>query len=997
MGSRPRWIGAAVMATAIVGAGLMASFGGACGDPPPGRTYYERVIEPILVQRCAGNTSGCHATNDDDPYQFAAGNLDVTSFERVQKRRDLLAPFGAYQYPLLLVKAVWQGELPLRYEGESRELEVLHTGGALLEVNSDAFLTLLTWLDNGATENGLPPPTPAQVGGGPCSTSIPAGFDPAPYVANPNFASFVATVQPVIEGCAAGNCHGAPQSDFYVTCGDDEPQRAFNFSQAWSFVSTPVDDSQILRVPLAVSAGGGPHSGGDQFASTTAANYTAIRTWAEAVGRLEFGVGEPAKEFFADHVQPALLVRGCAFQACHSPSATNDFKFRSGTRGFYSAVATQRNYDLLREEFMALEYPDARRGRAVAKTTSPTTGGIAHRGGSILETPGAGFADPATCPQPIDPATATPFCLVQHWLDLERAELLADDMVTSMDEGDTVPIVYVERAETHVATPLAFDTYQPGSDLLVATATFGPGQRLASVALPATSLLASCGVAPGQADVRDPDVRLDGDTVAFAMRTSAADPLGLWTVSITGGNCTRVTPAVADVGGIKIHNFDPAWSPDGEYLVFASTRGTSGPTRSRQLFLPQSDLWRMRLDGSGLEQMTFLTNSELAPNFMREGRVIMTTEKVSGGFYQLAGRRLNWDLTDYHPLLAQRAESLYVAPGDLTSTLPSVDYGQATDIRESSNGNFLLILSDPGARGGAGTLAVFNRSVGTFEAGRVDEDPGFLEAMHLVDPAATGRVGSATSGAYRGAFPLPDGTVLTSYAAFSGDLGSATQFAWDLVSIDPSTGARQVLVGGAGAQVDAVLAIKRPPGRLFLNRRQLVFGGAVDPGLSADRAVIHFPDAPAVFTLLTGNLRRGRPVEEFRRATQLAVYLEEPAPSGTTSGSGPGGIFESRQLLGRAPLAADGSVRVNVPAGAGVILALEDGSGNTVVTMTEEHQVGPGEAISLGIKADLFDAVCGGCHGSISGSELDIAVTPDALTGASESLSATATPVMIAP
>jgi hypothetical protein len=42
----------------------------------------------------------------------------------------------------------------------------------------------------------------------------------------------------------------------------------------------------------------------------------------------------------------------------------------------------------------------------------------------------------------------------------------------------------------------------------------------------------------------------------------------------------------------------------------------------------------------------------------------------------------------------------------------------------------------------------------------------------------------------------------------------------------------------------------------------------------------------------------------------------------------------------------------------------------------------------MGVSEDLFDAVCGGCHGSVSGSELDVAVTPDALTGASESLSA---------
>ena len=41
----------------------------------------------------------------------------------------------------------------------------------------------------------------------------------------------------------------------------------------------------------------------------------------------------------------------------------------------------------------------------------------------------------------------------------------------------------------------------------------------------------------------------------------------------------------------------------------------------------------------------------------------------------------------------------------------------------------------------------------------------------------------------------------------------------------------------------------------------------------------------------------------------------------------------------------------------------------------------------MGVSRTLFDGVCGGCHGSISARELDVAVTPDALTGASASRS----------
>ncbi len=973
----------------------------ACGDDgPPSSTFYERNIQPVLTQFCAGNTAGCHSTNADDPFSFAAGNLDVTSFENVQKRRDLLRPFGPFTVPPMLIKAVASSDdLGFVYNGEFVPLEVQHSGGAIFSTSADAYITLLTWINNGATENGLPPPERPEEGGGACSTVLPVGFDPSVYTGDANFGEFKNNVQPVLNTCNSGNCHGTPAADLYLTCGDNDDQIAFNFSRMWSFVDDPVDNSQVLQVPLAVSAGGWFHSGGDHFSSRGEASYAAIRDWAEKVGKLNFGEGDPGKQFFADNVQPILLKRGCSFEACHSPSSTNDFKLRSGSQGFFSAVALERNYELLKKEFLAFEVPDVRRGRAVAKTILPQFSGIAHRGGPVLETPGSGGSDPANCTTPYNPLTASAYCTFQEWLNIERAALIASGTVLPLGDGDSVPLVYVNRQESHVATLLEFDTYQPDSDLMVGTAALGANSRITNV-INTVSLLDNCPGASNRAvvDVRNPDISPNGNRVAFAMRTSASEPLSLYLVDIDGQNCSVLTPPQPDVSGMKIHNFDPAWSPDGEWIVFASTRGINGtPAVSRKKFLPQSDIWRIRVDGTSAEPITYLTNSEITPQWMREGRIIMTTEKVSAGFYQLAGRRINWDRTDYHPLLGQRAQSALASADDPDTLRPSVDYELVTDIREAFNGDFLIILADDGARGGAGTLAVFNRSVGTMEVGRTD--PGYLQSMVIIDPAATGRVGAATNGAYRSPFPLMDGQTMVSYAGYTGDLGTATSFDWDIVAIDHRTGTRTTLVGGPGAQVEAVLGLKYPERNFFLNRRQLVFGGGVDAAETGgeEYSVVHFPDAPLIFTLLNANLRRGRPAELFDNATSLAVYVENFAPPGTTSGSGEGGIYENRTLIGRANLASDGSVRIRTLAGAGVILELQDANNTPIVTMKEEHQLGPAEVISLGIKRDLFDPVCGGCHGSVSGSELDVFVTPDALTGASSSESADATPTDLLP
>jgi hypothetical protein len=964
-----------------------------CSDSPPGRTYFQRNIQPILTQKCAGNTSGCHQANADDPYSFAAGNFDVSSFDNVQKRRDLLAPFGAYSQPLLLIKAVAPAmpnandpnALLVNYNGQFLPLQVLHAGGAVIDVNSDAYLALQTWIQNGATENGLKPPTPAQTGNGTCSTAVPSGFNPMMYQANPNYQTFVNNVQPILmkHGCTSSNCHGAPQSDFYITCGDDDTQKAFNFSQAWSFVNTPVDDSQILRVPLAVAAGGRGHTGGDQFASMDDADYKTIQSWAMSVGVLDFAMGDPVKQFFKDNVQPILLQRGCSFMACHSPAATNDFKLRSGTQGFFSAVALEKNYELMKNDFMAVEFPDVRRGRAVAKTVLTDdfriggVGGIAHRGGSVLETPGGTPSDPAQCGAWAP--GASPFCTIEEWITRERAAL--GTQVTSMNANDTVEMVYVDRPAGQAADRLQFDTFQSGAQLMHVPLKFGAdfGEQPAVSGTPADLLAdASCAGATG-GDISGPDVANDGDSVAFAARPSAGVGWSVWVVKLSTGVCTEVVAAQGTVD-----NFDPAWSPDGAYIVFASTRGKTGPSLSRKRFLPQSDLWRVKLADNSVEQMTFLSNSEISPQFMREGRVIMTTEKVSDGFYQLSGRRLNWDLTDYHPLLAQRKVSPYADMTDLTMTKESIGYDAATDIREGNDGNFLLILSDVGTdgtpvlKGGAGALGIFNRSVGPFEMGRTD--PGYLPSLRIVgDAQATGHAG-ATVG-YRAPFYMPDGTILVSYAQQS-------TLAWKLVAVSPRTSQQTDILTPAGgrAVTDAVVAYKYPARVLYDNRRQLVFGGSVDAS-DLMHAVIHMPDAPMVFTVLTGNLRRGRPVSDFRKATKLVVTTEGPCPVGASCPPNTNGIYQNRTVLGSARLASDGSVKVRVPAETGVILELQDDAGNSIVKMSEEHQLGPGEHISMGVSEKLFDAVCGGCHGSVSGKELDVAVTPDALTGASASAS----------
>jgi hypothetical protein len=396
--------------------------------------------------------------------------------------------------------------------------------------------------------------------------------------------------------------------------------------------------------------------------------------------------------------------------------------------------------------------------------------------------------------------------------------------------------------------------------------------------------------------------------------------------------------------------------------------------------------------GSGYatpEQMTTLLNDELSPAMMADGRVTFTAEKASADFYQLSGRRINWDRTDYHPLLGQRAQSIGYDPNTTTMGMhASIGYSQATEIKEALDRNFVIVLSDVGTKGAGGTIATFNRSVGPFEADR--SDIGFLQSVQIIDPAATGRAG-ATQGAYRSPFPLPDGRILASYDGAITDLSQQTP-SYDLVVLDPKDGSHVPLAafsGGGKSHVEAVLVYKREPRPLFHNLTQLVFGGHVDP-TDPTHGFVHYPDLPMLGTLLGANLRTGRFVDLYRSATDVVIYQDQAPPSDPAAAmgmlQGSQKVYQNRVELGHAPLASDGSVQLRLPSLTPLIIELQQ-NGKPLFTMSEEDQLGPGEHISRGVPQSFFNSVCGGCHGSVGGHELDIAINPDALTGASVSLS----------
>jgi hypothetical protein len=454
--------------------------------------------------------------------------------------------------------------------------------------------------------------------------------------------------------------------------------------------------------------------------------------------------------------------------------------------------------------------------------------------------------------------------------------------------------------------------------------------------------------------------------------------------------------AVPDNGEL-VHNFDPAFAPDGR-IVFASTRGNIMNTDAFSYAGPQrtpadpsrvnANLYIRELDGK-IRQLTFLSNQEILPSFMRDGRLIFSAEKREPDFYQLAGRRMNLDGADYHPLFGQRS---------------TIDYTQLTDVVELADKNLAFILSDKGAERSAGALAIVNRSVGVDQLSQTASDftvdpsavaapskPFYQHSLKIVDPAATGKL-TGTTGAYRNPSPLPNGNLLVSYAptvtaldAFSGK--------FDVVVVNPQTGVRTTLISDGTRDCLWPAAIYAKPNFGVFASRQDEANAATHIG-EGTNARVTILDVGVLGSLLFQNTRSGRQL-----VSQSAVRVYEnlpPDPGVTDYASGGayvttdayGQLYARRQLLGSVPVLADGSAGVLLPGGVPISLELNaklatDG-GAAAHQQREEMQFYPGEDSRQSFRRKFFNGLCGGCHGSVSGREIELAVKPDILTEASQ-------------
>ena len=954
-------------------------------------TYFERTIFPILNTSCKGSPtgSGCHVADDKGN---ALGNLDVSTYAEINKRRDLLVNYGPYGRPALLVKNIPPFAITLKsFDGaqEAITTDIKHTGGQVLDPTATAYLTLSQWLTNGATENntGVPPPPTTRL---PCSDTVPPpqpGFDPTTDPTNSDFQQFTSNVIPVMQKtCTAGNCHGSFGNELYLTCGNTQEEKRWNYYSALQYLASDATQAELVRRPLAPSQGGSYHEGGIIWQTTGDGDYQSVLGWATAaapsfvneVNTIE--TNEPNFMFFVHRVQPMLVKKGCMMLQCHSAAMFHEYRLRGGTGGSFSLASSQKNYALTLDQ-LALDSDDVNASRLVQKNlyrkeADPNGTGIAHRGFSLLEDFGDQEASGALCDagtydydnDPLDKIPA--YCMFREWHKRERTNALAGKCNGGpCDVEPLSAIVYVKKTQAPTGPDAAtdFDTYSPGSELHILGATLdATGNVVPGADVDVTN--SKCGLTSSAADIRRPAVSWDGKKVAFAARSSAGEPFSIYEMdAATGDNCAKHAGIDAVTGtsnGLPVHNFDPQYGPPDangvEPLLFISTRGIdpNAPYHAnfdysgtqRQPFdpsKPNPDLWVWEPDPNNAgqfhaRQITFQLNMERWPSFMNDGRMIFSTVKREPSFYEIALRRQNLDGGDYHPLYSQRG---------------SIGLYEATQAVELADKNFATIFSDPGWQHGGGVLGIFNRSLGVdFYSTNKDDypiDPGafdpnassspepqfFLHSLSVVDGNGNlvtengSPVGSvdpssySQGGVYRSPSPLPNGKFLVSFSTAT-DPTNFDMSTYSLFVMDPIAQTKTSLV--TGGIVDAVAVYGKYNHGIFRSAVDEPNGNTRVDSTQTD-AQIFVLDMSVLGSLLFQNTPTGRAVDPS--LSSFDVYEEMPPDSSVTDFNAGGAnvatdtfgkVYVKRRLLGTVGMESDSSAYFSIPGGVPIVLHLPD-------------------------------------------------------------------------
>ncbi|NUN15295.1 MAG: hypothetical protein HUU55_16830 [Myxococcales bacterium] len=438
---------------------------------------------------------------------------------------------------------------------------------------------------------------------------------------------------------------------------------------------------------------------------------------------------------------------------------------------------------------------------------------------------------------------------------------------------------------------------------------------------------------------------------------------------------------------------------------------------AEQRFAPKMDLYRLPLAGLGTEKelfrselhrMTYSPDQARAPSVRSSGEVMATFLRTGWQagrpFFNGAIFRTHADGSNFHTHSGNRSAVAIFANN-----------------REMPDGREVRIGRDADSWWG-GSLIVSDHQFGpSIEPDNPLDNldhpylngplktalPRFFPTFVSVDPDVLDH-GISPGGVYQDAYPLPDGSLLVSYASGPvdlDDLEAAPDF--DLVRLvpdpefrgefGPGSFRREVVLASPLAELwprPVVVRLKERPGPMLKTERDILGPpsviGAGTRYPQTTPALLQIYDLP----LLAAFFEQTTPIGERHIAHGTC------GACGKTSADVDqiqflrvvGQLVDhdtnelKKAVLAELPIMADGSVQAVIPSGVPFDIEAVNGMGMTVSSPHRWLYAHPGEKHTLSIPRSLYTQTCAGCHGSLSGvSEQSVGLV-DAVTGASRTL-----------
>lgn len=400
--------------------------------------------------------------------------------------------------------------------------------------------------------------------------------------------------------------------------------------------------------------------------------------------------------------------------------------------------------------------------------------------------------------------------------------------------------------------------------------------------------------APGAA-VADPEISYDGLRVLFSMRRNQSDSWNIFEMSVDGTNLRQLTSSNFD-------DCDPTYLPNGR-IMFSSNRPGFLDEYERR---PVELLHVMDADGSNIEQVSFNMSDDFDPVVLRDGRIA-------------------WTRWEHHG--TQNRFPLFFTQPDGQSTF--LHFGPHNrnfwHARELEDGKMVAIMSDR-VQVDRGQLVILHADRTTADALRVSNNSSSGELSILTPHINV----SGDTSSFKYPAPLPDGRLVVSYAPRGHNAG---EYGLYTIARDGS-GLSLLYNDPATNELDAVVVMPRPVPQVIPE--------------SVNRAV-----TTGVFLNQNVYNRQQRDGQEIPKPGEVRQVMIVEAIPQLSRHRNPFTSFESKRIIGTAPVHEDGSFAIEVPANTPFSINLLDSLGRAIVIKRSWLYARPGEN---------FDN-CTGCHG----------------------------------